>query len=276
MTWNYETIGKTVVPVSSNGYSLTHGVVKVNQNRSELIRAWIYLQHVHNSYDMVIDTFSVEKLTKMCSEDNFIRNGDFTLGYSTYWRSWHHWEWQNVEYSIVTHGNGDKAIELSNKQNTDQGLEQVLYIDTNCIKKGDRFLVQADFQMISKSDDSIVRCHSNHPLASCGEMRISSSDGDWGWVVVSNAVSFADDAWENWNHYAGIYTVTEKDERHISMSLVFRNTHTDARAIFDNVRMQPLPRNCNDMLVSALMASPIADRLLLIFCASFSKMEISS
>ena len=81
-TWNYETVGRTVVPVSTNGYTLTHGVVKVNQKRSELIRAWIYLQHVHNSYDMIIDSFTVEKLAKMCSEDNFVRNGDFTSGYS--------------------------------------------------------------------------------------------------------------------------------------------------------------------------------------------------
>ena len=234
MTWSYETVGRTVVPVNTNGYSLTHGVVKVNQKRSELIRAWIYLQHVHSSYDMIIDSFTVDKVTKMCSEDNFIRNGDFTSGYSKYWRSWPDWDWQNVDYSIVSHGNGDTAIEISNKQNADRGLEQVLYIDTDCIIKGHRFLVQADFQMISKADNSIVRCHSNHPLAtSCGEVRISSSDGDWGWVVVSNAVLFADNAWADWNHYAGIYTATEKEEMHVSMSLVLgRKTHVNATAIF--------------------------------------------
>ena len=174
-----------MVPVSTNGYSLTHGVVKVNQKRSELIRAWIYLQDVHSSYDMIIDSFTVDRVTKMCSEDNFIRNGDFTSGYSKYWRSWPDWDWQNVDYSIVAHGNGDKAIEISNKSTADRGLEQELYIDTNCIDKGDRFLVKADFQMISKIDNSIVRCYSNHSLASCGEIRITSSDGNWEWNLAS-------------------------------------------------------------------------------------------
>lgn len=33
------------------------------------------------------------------------------------------------------------------------------------------------------------------------------------------------------------------------MSLILgRNTHADARVIFDNVLMQPLPRNCDNML----------------------------
>ena len=241
MTWNYEDVAKTVVPVSTNGYSLTHGVVKVNQKRSELIRAWIYLQHVHNSYDMLIGSFTVDKLQKMCNEDNFIRNGDFTSGYSKYWRSWPDWDWQNVNYSIVTHGNGDNAIEISSKQNADRGLEQLLYIDTDCIEKGDRFIVQADFQMVSKEGNSIyVRCHSDHPLASCGNIRISSS-------VVSNAVLFADNSWADWNKYAGIYTATGEEDD--SMSLVLgRGSHENARIIFDNVRMQKLPRNCDNML----------------------------
>ncbi len=184
MTWSYPTVGKTVVPVSDTGYSLTHGVVKINELISETVRAWIYMQHMHVDYDMVIDSFSVSKLAKMCSEDNFIRNGDFASGYSKYWKSYPHWDLA-VNYSIVTHGGEDKAIEISNKPSADRGLEQELYIDTNCIDKGDRFLVKADFQMISKIDNSIVRCYSNHSLASCGEIRITSSDGNWEWNLAS-------------------------------------------------------------------------------------------
>lgn len=186
MSWDYDTVGKTVVPISDTGYSLTHGVFKVNDERSEIVRAWIYMQNVHSSYDMVIDSFSVKKLTKRCTEDNFIRNGNFTSGYSKYWRSYPEWEWKNVNYSIVTVGNGNKAIEISSKTKANQGLEQVLYLDKNCIKSGQRYLVQADFQMISTSDDSVVRCHSeDHPLASkCGEIRINTSGG--GWHFISN------------------------------------------------------------------------------------------
>lgn len=184
MTWSYDTVGKTAVPVSDTGYSLTHGVVKINELRSETVRAWIYMQHMHSSYDMIIDSFKVAKLNKVCAEANFIRNGDFFLGYSKYWRSWPDWD-VAVNYSIVTHGDGDNAIEVSEKPSADRGLEQELYIDTNCINKGDRFLVEADFKMISKSDDLVVRCYSDHPLASCGEIRITSSDGNWGWNVAA-------------------------------------------------------------------------------------------
>ena len=61
----------------------------------------------------------------------------------------------------------------------------------------------------------------------------------------------ADTKWSesNWNHYAGIYTVSDEDESHDSMTLILgRNSHKDARIIFDNVQMQSLPRNCSNML----------------------------
>lgn len=62
------------------------------------------------------------------------------------------------------------------------------------------------------------------------------------------AVLFANETWSGWNKYAGIYTASEKDATHDDMSLILgRNTHIDARVIFDNVRMQPLPRNCDNI-----------------------------
>ena len=55
MTWSYETVGRTVVPVSTNGYSLTHGVVKVNQkstsfhcNTIESLMIYFFLKKTNN------------------------------------------------------------------------------------------------------------------------------------------------------------------------------------------------------------------------------------
>ena len=126
--WNHDHYGKTVQPIDPTGFNMVHGVFRVNERISQTRRAWIYIEYVHQTLDIIVDDFSVSKMEAACT-GNFIRNAKFNSGNTKFWKNY-----GTVKYNIVSIGDNN-VIEFKEKDRTDHGLMQYLYVDRNCFKK---------------------------------------------------------------------------------------------------------------------------------------------
>lgn len=126
--WNHDHYGKTVQPIDPTDFNMVHGVFRVNERLSQTRRAWIYIEYVHQALDIIVDDFSVSKIEAACT-GNFIRNAKLNSGNTKFWKNY-----GSVKYNIVSIGDNN-VIEFKEKDKTDHGLMQYLYVDRNCFKK---------------------------------------------------------------------------------------------------------------------------------------------
>ncbi len=191
-------------------------------------------------------------MTPVC-EGEFVRNGDFETGYSTFWDNY-----GKLEFNIVDNPLGGKAIEMKDKPDllrSFYGLKQRLYVDKSCLNMGDRYQITAKFRMKNAEGADIV-CdpHANYQdLLFCGKARLEfystlHVDG-------INLVPVAHDAAvgvENggWSILAGAYALNEGDVQHTKVELRLVDTHPDVTVIYDDISMKKIHNTCDQMILN--------------------------
>ena len=241
----YDHKGFTVMPNDSSDFNLIHGVVKVTERMSRVQQAWIYAENAHKTLDYIIDDFSLTKIHLACNGE-FARNGDLEHGRSVFWHSY-----GSGEYNIIDVGS-TKAIEVKNKSHDDHGLLQTLYVNPDCLKEHDRFTIMAKFRL-RNSQGIEVACNRTESSGAtqCGELRVDThSPLGNRYEVVSPAIAIAEDVNSEWGKYAGIYTLTGKERNFTDFYLRLSGTDKDTTVIYDDITMEPLPRNCDNMVLN--------------------------
>ena len=242
---DYDHIGYTVMPNNSPDFNLIHGVVKINEKYSQVQRAWIFAEYAHRSLDYILSDFSFTKIDLAC-KGNFIRNGDLEQGNSAFWGSY-----SAGKFNVIDVGS-TKAIEFKEKTSDSHGLRQYLYVDPDCFKEHDRFTMRAKFRLVN-SQGTTIECDmaSTSGENQCGAVRINTfSPLGNRYATVSYAIAIADAEKTGWGQYAGIYTLSEKEMDFTSIYLLLSYTDKDTTVIYDDISMEPLPRNCDDMVLN--------------------------
>jgi len=241
----YDHEGYTVMPNNSPGFNLIHGVVQINERYSRVQRAYLFAEYADQSLDYIISDFSFSKLELSCN-GNFIRNGNLEQGRSQFW------DLQGQgKFNVIDVG-GTKAIEVKEKGHDGHGIRQTLYVNPECLRENDRFRVLAKFRL-RNSQGIEFECDrtSNLGAAKCGEVRIVTASPLGGrYELVSYPVVIADAEKTGWGKYAGIYTLTETEMNFTEIYLRLTGTDKDTTVIYDEISMEPLPRNCDDMVLN--------------------------
>jgi len=242
---DYDHKGYTVMPNNSPDFNLIHGVVKINERYSQVNRAWIYAETAHRSLDYIISDFSFKKIDLAC-EGNFIRNGDLEQGRSVFWE-----KYGNGKFNVIDVEN-TKALEYKEKTRNNYGLRQYLYVNPDCFKEHDRFTVRAKFRLVN-SGGTTIECDmaSTSGENQCGEVRIeTASPLGSRYARVSYAIAVANAEKSGWGQYAGIYTLSEKETNFTKIYLQLSYTDVDTTVIYDDISMEPLPRNCENVVLN--------------------------
>ena len=124
-------MAKTVVPNNVGTMSLVHGVFRVTQSIESYERTFMVLEKANELFDMIVDDVSVKQLTGKCNEE-LVRNGNFDTN-SRYWDSLF-----SAHFDINTLG-VNKSIRVFNKGSPSDGIRQDLFIESGCLKVGDRY-----------------------------------------------------------------------------------------------------------------------------------------
>ena len=226
-----------------------HGVFQIKDGLELAQRAWIYIEYASTDLDFIVDDFSVDRLQPACHGD-LLRNGDFESGYSTYWENY-----GTLKFDIIDRG-GSKAIQMYEKDQIYQGLQQKLYIDKSCISVGDRYQVVVKFQM-KNSQGSDISCDlhaEQNEILHCGIAHVESYSPSSGHSrpTVAHAAAIAPDKSDGWSVMAGIFTMSESDVNDNDIVMKFRlvDSHIDNTVTYDDITMTPIPKTCDQMILN--------------------------
>jgi hypothetical protein len=207
LDWDYDNnMAEVVVPNDSQSFNMIHGVIKIDEKYSKVNRAWIYAEMFDKPLDLIFDQFSISKLEAACNVE-FIRNGDFGLGYSSFWKPYS----SRSKFRIVSIGDG-YAMEVYEKPNKWDAVYQDLYIDKSCLAHKDRFKVMGKFKLIKKADGQEVKCNlaATDTIYECSALALKaySSSGN-PFRRVADTVALASDAYDGWSLMAGVFTMND-------------------------------------------------------------------
>eukprot|EP00554_Chaetoceros_debilis_P007442 CAMPEP_0194077066 /NCGR_PEP_ID=MMETSP0149-20130528/3732_1 /TAXON_ID=122233 /ORGANISM="Chaetoceros debilis, Strain MM31A-1" /LENGTH=4275 /DNA_ID=CAMNT_0038757959 /DNA_START=113 /DNA_END=12940 /DNA_ORIENTATION=+ len=243
LDWDYDTgIAKVATPTDKE-FNLLHGVIEIGHKYNVIQHATLYIEYFDESFDIVVDDFSVTKMESACF-GNFFRNGDFTVGDSRFWRAD-----GTAKYEVV----GD-ALRVYDRGSSSNGIEQSLYVDLDCVNEFDRFLVRATYRLEDINGDSFdcdLR-EDDGGLTECAHMRFyakKDSDNN-GYPEIAKTVASHPSVSGGWTTMAGIFTFKDVDASHDFMYVELEGPHKESAMIFDSVVMEPLPKTCNQIVVN--------------------------
>jgi hypothetical protein len=207
LDWDYDNYqAEVVLPNDSQSFNMIHGVFKIDEKYSNVNRAWIYAEMFDRSLDLIFDQFSVSMLEEACNTD-FVRNGDFNTGYSSFWKPYS----SRSKFRIVSM-NGGYAMEVYEKPNKRDAVYQDLYIDNSCLAHKDRFKVTGKFKLKKKADGQEIRCNlaATDTIDECSTISLKaySSSGDQ-FTRIADTVALASDAYDGWSLMAGVFTMND-------------------------------------------------------------------
>jgi hypothetical protein len=274
LDWDYDNnMAEVVVPNDSQSFNMIHGVIKIDEKYSKVNRAWIYAEMFDKPLDLIFDQFSISKLEAACNVE-FIRNGDFGLGYSSFWKPYS----SRSKFRIVSIGDG-YAMEVYEKPNKWDAVYQDLYIDKSCLAHKDRFKVTGKFKLRKKVDGQEVKCNlaATDTIYECSALALKaySSSGD-PFRRVADTVALASDAYDGWSLMAGVFTMNDMrfvDHTRVSdqssptdkfyllighsmhlfylqMWIRMEGTHVDVSVIYDDISVTPIPKSCDNLILN--------------------------
>ncbi len=241
--------------MSNSLHGKIHGVFQIDDKLEESQRAWIYMENMYKSFDMIVDEFKVDRLTLLCA-GNLVRNGDLETGYSTFWDSY-----GTFKFNIVNNPFGGRGIEIKDKPDVSKayyGIEQHLYIDGDCFIIGDRYQIIAKFRM-KNAQGSDIGCdlHANYgDLLYCGIARLefyipeyNNKEPYYKNRHVSYPAAMVEGN-DGWSVLAGAYALAEEDLYHTKLKLRLVDTHPDVTVIYDDISMTKIPKTCDQMILN--------------------------
>ena len=237
-------IAQTVMPNNSGNFSLVHGILKIDNILQNIASLYLYIEHFDQKYDIILNSFSVTKLKKSCVGD-FIRNGDFESGYSSFFNTY-----GTAKYSIVNSSYG-YSLKVYDRKHSNYGVHQNLYIDLACINEGDRFLIQGRFQL-EDAQGKFIEC--DRKLNECSFIQLWRESIDEGRKHDGVATTVAINPKEyknrgNWSLMTGIFTFGKLEANHVKMYLILAGGVTDT-VIYDNISMIALAKTCDQVIVN--------------------------
>ena len=242
---NYDHKGFVVMPNNAQEFNLMHGVLRINERYSRVQRAFLFAEYAHQSLDYILSDVSFTKIDLSCN-GNFIRNGNLERGRSQFWGLYGHGKYNVIDVA------GTKAIEVKEKGSDGHGIRQTLYMNPDCLRLNDRFRIMAKFRL-RNSQGIEFECDrtANLGATKCGIVSvITASPLGNRYALVSDPIAIADAEKTGWGKYTGIYTLTETETNFTEIYLLLTGTDKDTTVIYDEISMEPLPRNCDDMVLN--------------------------
>ena len=149
----------------------------------------------------------MKKIDGACQSD-LVRNGNFDQN-SAFWTRY------NNAYLDIT---SNKQLKVSNRVNDGVGAYQDLFIDKNCFKEKQRYLVTGKFRLESALNGTQYNCDrtQSHSELQCGFMLIyARSDlGNDEYITIAETVAVHENFDDGFHLMAGIMTVTAKQAAH--------------------------------------------------------------
>ena len=207
LDWDYDnSMAEVVLPNDSQSFNLIHGVIRIDNKYAQVNRAWIYAEMFDKPLDLIFDSFSVSKLEEAC-DGQFIRNGDFDVGYSSFWKPYG----SSSKFRMVSSGDG-YAMEVYEKPNKWDAVYQDLYINNSCLALNDRFRITGKFKLKRKLDGQEIQCDlaASGTIYECSALALKaySSSGD-PFRRVAETVAVAPEAYDGWSVMAGVFTMSD-------------------------------------------------------------------
>ncbi len=250
---NLYSTSRRVMPNDKDDFNLLHGIIKVDDKYQVIQRAWIYFEHFDAQYDMIVDNYSITKMEPACT-GNLVRNSDFEIGDSRFWINYGTTSWTVID--DVPGATKGKALKVYDRGGSDYGRDwgiySDLYIDLDCLNENDRFKVFVRYQ-VQDSNGNVIRCDrtTDNTLEECAYMRAKTYSDDYGdpHPYIASPAAVSDDIEDpDWAWLTGIFTLGAAEANHYRMYLNIAGPHKDNSIIVDEVKMEPLPMNCNQLV----------------------------
>lgn len=248
LDWDYDQDKALAVatPNGPDGFNLLHGVMKIDEKYNAIHRAMMYIEHFHTDFDMILDDFSITKMDGACL-GNFVRNGDFEIGDSRFWKMY-----GTSKYEVVDL-NGSKGLKVYDRGHSDHGIMQYLHINLDCVNEFDRFLVRVDYSL-QDSDGNSYECDltKHDGTHECAQMRVKSYSHNDGHPhpYVANTVAVESSVSQGLNKMTGIFTFGAGEANHYQMFMHIFGPHIDSSIILNDVSIEPLPKDCQQVVVN--------------------------
>jgi len=240
--WNWPTVTNMVHPIKQDSFNTMHGIFT---NSNSLQNARRILMHVRGSdtADIILSSISLKPFNSNICDGNLVKNGDFELKSSKYWKN------NNGIISMVDgyDGNGDLALKIGRRTTSSWNLMQ--YIKATCLQPGDRYAVKAKYKFLKNND--IFRCD---PKNNTGEGRCSTiyfyAKDETGehetWRKLASTVSSNETTWQT---IGSIHTVVESQvgitKHH---QIWFAEFDQDLDLVVDNISITPLHQDCSKLV----------------------------
>jgi len=242
--YNYK--AKMLFPYRSDQFNLIHGIFKVDDVLSSAQRVYFYFEIFNRTFDLILDEVSVTPfdVNSRCNGD-LIRNGNFSLQSSMYWRPWGSPKLQMLNGSDYSTG---YAMMAYGRTWDDWGLSQDLYCTS--LVAGDRFAAIVKYKLLMTNTSMTFRCNrtSDNLDDSCMQVRFYTSKNGintWPWLGETVA-SFEND----WNYATGLYVVEPNAVKADMMTLYFSRISPSLSIVYDTVSFTPLRFSCQSLVLN--------------------------